>query len=246
MKGIDISQWQQCVDFARVSAQGVEFVFVKGFEADYLDPKFRSHVAGSQAAGLETSVYHFFRATQSPNQRTTDLWQRASDGLTYVALDVERPHPTVQAYAGERAAWADEHETVRRVVDTLRLMNEWCPHGRLVLYTGASEWAPRSYANPFGLNLSKVLVNEGFRIERDEVLPLAISPLLKLWWAAYVDHCPVPCWQWQESGSTRVDGITDQFGHPVPVDLDMRYVPSEHMFIPTESSIDVRQLVGAA
>ena len=115
------------------------------------------------------------------------------------------------------------------MIDTLQIMSHWAGD-RLVLYTGLPAWSPRSYANPLGINLGQALVGAGLRT--------------KLWWAAYTAHCPRDCWQWQYTGSGKVDGITDNAGLPTFVDLNVRFEP--HMFVPGEPNIDVRQIVGAS
>lgn len=61
-KGIDISHWQGAVDFAKVKAQGFDFVMIKAGGADagyYKDSKFESYYAAAAAAGLHIGSYYF-------------------------------------------------------------------------------------------------------------------------------------------------------------------------------------------
>jgi lysozyme len=67
--GVDVSKYQADVDWQAVKDAGVDFVIIRcGFrgygESGVLkeDERFREHLAGAQAAGLETGVYFFSQA----------------------------------------------------------------------------------------------------------------------------------------------------------------------------------------
>jgi lysozyme len=60
IKGVDISEVQQTVDFHWLVQQGIQFVIVKCFEGNKgLDGHFEKNVAGALAAGLKVGLYHF-------------------------------------------------------------------------------------------------------------------------------------------------------------------------------------------
>jgi lysozyme len=62
IKGIDVSHHQGDIDWKKVAADGVKFVFVKATEGKtFIDPKFETNVNGANAAGLKTGAYHFAR-----------------------------------------------------------------------------------------------------------------------------------------------------------------------------------------
>ncbi|KJE26431.1 spore coat assembly SafA domain protein [Geobacillus kaustophilus] len=62
MKGIDVSRWQGSIDWNKVKADGIEFVFVKATEGyGYVDPNFEQNVRGAYNAGLDVGAYHFAR-----------------------------------------------------------------------------------------------------------------------------------------------------------------------------------------
>jgi GH25 family lysozyme M1 (1,4-beta-N-acetylmuramidase) len=60
IRGIDISSWQERVDFARVVADGIGFVYVKATDGvGYVNPWYRAQIAGASDAGLPCGSYHF-------------------------------------------------------------------------------------------------------------------------------------------------------------------------------------------
>lgn len=59
--GIDVSKYQGTIDWNTARAAGVSFAFIKATEGgDMFDPKFEEYWAGSRAAGIPRSAYHFF------------------------------------------------------------------------------------------------------------------------------------------------------------------------------------------
>lgn len=69
--GIDVSQWQGAVNWSKVKADGISFVFIrcsytslKSFNL-HTDPKFKANVTAAAAAGLKVGVYHYSGATSA-------------------------------------------------------------------------------------------------------------------------------------------------------------------------------------
>src|SRR5690242_6189061 len=60
--GIDVSRYQDPVDWTKVAAAGVKFAFIKatGGHEDP-DPCFEKHWEQAGQAGILTGAYHFFR-----------------------------------------------------------------------------------------------------------------------------------------------------------------------------------------
>ncbi len=59
--GTDVSKYQDKVDWQQVRSSGVSFVFIKATEGgDRVDDRFAEHWAGSRAAGIPRSAYHFY------------------------------------------------------------------------------------------------------------------------------------------------------------------------------------------
>ena len=64
MHGIDVSVYQENVDFSRVAQSGVRMVYIRstlGFS--YVDPTHERNADGAKAAGLEFGFYHFCTAS---------------------------------------------------------------------------------------------------------------------------------------------------------------------------------------
>lgn len=62
MKGIDISAWQENVDWQAVVDFGVEFVIIKIGESYQLDSMFIDHINSAVAHGLKVGVYYYSHA----------------------------------------------------------------------------------------------------------------------------------------------------------------------------------------
>jgi lysozyme len=61
LAGIDVSHFQNVVDWTEVAASGIRFCFIKATEgAANVDPRFAQNRRGAGAAGLLRGAYHFF------------------------------------------------------------------------------------------------------------------------------------------------------------------------------------------
>jgi lysozyme len=60
-RGIDVSHHQGIIDWARLPAQKVRFVYLKASEgADWVDPLFVSNIAAAPPRGIALGAYHYF------------------------------------------------------------------------------------------------------------------------------------------------------------------------------------------
>ena len=70
--GADISKWQddnntpRMVDFAKMRAEGIQFVIIRAGQGTVQDPDFVANYAAAKAAGLARGVYHFFDSRATP------------------------------------------------------------------------------------------------------------------------------------------------------------------------------------
>lgn len=61
LTGIDVSHFQQAVDWPAVARAGIRFCFIKATEGSgYVDPRFVSNWRAAGEAGLARGAYHFF------------------------------------------------------------------------------------------------------------------------------------------------------------------------------------------
>jgi lysozyme len=60
IQGIDVSKWQQDIDWKEVRAAGTRFAFIKATEGgDLLDERFHENWREAKAAGVPRGAYHF-------------------------------------------------------------------------------------------------------------------------------------------------------------------------------------------
>ncbi|NMF01449.1 glycoside hydrolase family 25 protein [Aneurinibacillus aneurinilyticus] len=60
IKGIDISHWDGVVDWKKVAADGVKFVFLKASEGtSFVDKTFKTNASNALANGIRVGAYHY-------------------------------------------------------------------------------------------------------------------------------------------------------------------------------------------
>ncbi len=74
MKVIDISAWQENVDWDAVVADGVEGVILKIGESYELDEMFIEHVNNAVAVGLPYGIYYYAHAASTAEAEQEALW----------------------------------------------------------------------------------------------------------------------------------------------------------------------------
>jgi lysozyme len=86
----DIAQHQTNCDFRAAKSAGLEAVIIKATQGvNFVDPQFRNHLAGAQAAGLMIGAYHFGTASDAVGQ-ADDFLKAVNPGPdTLLALDYE-------------------------------------------------------------------------------------------------------------------------------------------------------------
>jgi lysozyme len=76
--GVDVSKWQGAVDFGKVKAAGMTYVFVKATEGiTGVDPDYARNVAAARAAGLVVGSYHFYETNDDPSAQFGNFRQHA-------------------------------------------------------------------------------------------------------------------------------------------------------------------------
>ncbi len=126
-QGIDISAHNGDIDFKRVAAAGIEFVYMKMTEgATWRDAYFEHNYAAAKAAGLHVGVYHFFRFDVEGWRQSVNLLRSLGDKPLDlpIAIDVEE--------------WlnADEYSTQQVVANLRSLVDMIRQAGReVIIYT---------------------------------------------------------------------------------------------------------------
>lgn len=113
-RGIDISAHNGEVDFDRVAADSIEFVYLKASEGGtWRDAFFERNYAAALRAGLKVGAYHFFRFDVEGWRQSVNLLQVLKDRHLDlpVGIDVEE--------------WGNPAEfTTEEIVDNLRSLVE--------------------------------------------------------------------------------------------------------------------------
>ncbi len=56
-KGIDVSKWQENIDWLKVKESGINFALIRAAYGEYTDTKFKQHIAGAISSGIDVGVY---------------------------------------------------------------------------------------------------------------------------------------------------------------------------------------------
>lgn len=93
VKGIDVSEYQDDVDWKKVKAAGIDFAFLRASKGnDYVDPKFAANREGAREAGLKIGYYHYFRPDASVDQQVktfVDTVGKAEPDSLRLVIDTE-------------------------------------------------------------------------------------------------------------------------------------------------------------
>lgn len=96
LPGIDVSHWQETIDWTQVAASGQGFVIAKATEGlTFDDPMYATNKAGATAAGLAFTAYHFARPDATPGDAVAEADHfvqvaQLGPGNLRPVLDVER------------------------------------------------------------------------------------------------------------------------------------------------------------
>jgi GH25 family lysozyme M1 (1,4-beta-N-acetylmuramidase) len=113
-EGIDVSHWQNAINWTSVAAAGKKFTYIKASEStDYVDPNYTWNRANAKAAGLYVGAYHFAQPSTTAGDAAAEADHflavaTPTHGELLPVLDLERsngltvPQLTswVQAYMG--------------------------------------------------------------------------------------------------------------------------------------------------
>lgn len=133
--GIDVSRYQEKVDWQRIRAAEAKFVFIRAMNGTFPDPKFKEHWNGSQAVGLLRGAYHYYREgpgiadPRTQARKLHEFIQSTGDmGELPPVLDIEElNNPSLSA--SKIKAFLEEMEKV---------------FARLpIIYTRATVWNPK-------------------------------------------------------------------------------------------------------
>ena len=194
LPGIDVSHWQDTIDWQKVAGAGKRFAFLKATDGhDYLDPTFATNRSGARANGLVVGAYHFARPDPSKGDAVEEARWFVSQadpkpGNLLPVLDLETSKGLDQQGI---TLWA------RRWVAEVRRLTGVTP----LMYTSPYGWASRT-------GDSRALARDGV-------------PLWVAHWGVESPLLPAADWDgngwrvWQHTSDGHVAGIQGR------VDLDV-------------------------
>lgn len=97
IEGVDVSEYQNNVDWYAARAGGIRFAFIRCSDGDYLDKKFARNVEQAKGAGIFVGAYSFARPSLKPGSAqdaAAKFWERCKQLGTGIgelppALDAE-------------------------------------------------------------------------------------------------------------------------------------------------------------
>lgn len=219
--GIDISHWQDQVDFELLRAEGVEFCVVKATQGDYkVDDHFAQHTDGAATAGMRVGAYHW------NDPMCSDSGQAALFLDTIKDTPVRFVMPDVEQYWQDWVEWSKRAITKiispARIEQNARYMLQACKWSYpTVLYTRLSfiydyargilnwvnsvptMWAQYPYAK------GRVAVSwDAFKTQLPDVSKLKLPPGANDWRF------------WQFTGDKfLLPGVLDENGKPSALDV---------------------------
>ena len=124
MKGIDVSRYQQNVDYKKLKAAGVQFVIIQAGYGDVLsyprqkDAMFESHYKAAKAAGLHVGAYWYSYATTAAQaKREAQGFIQTIKGKQFdmpIYLDIE-----------ERSQKSNANEICKAFCEVCEAANYW-------------------------------------------------------------------------------------------------------------------------
>jgi lysozyme len=111
IRGIDVSHHQGAIDWPKVAADDVAFVYLKATEGgDHRDRRFAENWRASRAAGIDAGAYHFFTFCRPGAEQ-------AQNFLAVVPIAHDALPPAVDLEFGGNCGRIPDAATMRRELD---------------------------------------------------------------------------------------------------------------------------------
>lgn len=202
--GIDVSRWQEDVDWCRVKNSGVDFAFLRISNHDQEDYTFETKYMNASSVGMPLGVYCYSRAVNAEEAREE----------ARIVLEIlngrELQYPV--AFDMEDAVHKSKTMTKAKLHEIIKAFQE-------VIEEAGHDFVLYSYLTFLNSNLDKTKL-DGIDLWIARYRNVALG-------TGYTGTGNVKFWQYnsgQYSGSDfHVDGITDKYGELVPVDVNAEY-----------------------
>jgi GH25 family lysozyme M1 (1,4-beta-N-acetylmuramidase) len=112
LKGIDVSYWQDGIDWSAVAGDGVRYAFIRVSDGNtFIDPRFQENWRGARQAGVLRGAYQFFRSNRDPIEQANILLDQMGPlqaGDLPPVIDVESTDGQSSATVARKVkAWVD-------------------------------------------------------------------------------------------------------------------------------------------
>ena len=149
-KGIDVSEWQGKINWAKVKTAGVDFAILRcGYASTYPDKQWHNNVKGCLSSGMPFGVYLYSRAT-SPEEASKEadfvISQLKSEYLTGADLafpvyfDMEDSKMVGKNYAAIAQAFFDKLTAAGYPVGTYANLSWWNKRLTSPVFDKYSKW----------------------------------------------------------------------------------------------------------
>lgn len=187
MKIIDVSTWQENLDYAKIKASGIEGIIIRAGFATTLDNEFYNHMKGALKAGFEHIGAYWFGYAVNEDEARAEANRADSVLFDYKeVLDLGVYYDW--EYDSERKAQERGITPTRNLVTSLNK-------------TFCEVMASKGYNAGYYLNpdYAQRLVNE------------AVLTQYRRWLAMWTDECDEACFIWQYTDKGHIEGIQGDF-----------------------------------
>lgn len=204
--GIDVSDYQGDIDWAKVKRAGVDFVFVRlGYRGStkgllYEDENYAQNIQGATNAGLEVGAYFFSQATSTEEASEEaafclSLLSRVS--TTNANNSTTKPITLPLVFDHEPTAGGTGRADTISISNMTEIATRFCKE------VAISGYRPMIYGNAGDIE----------RYEREKLLDSLVTlgyPRMQIWFAEYNSNTPTGQFDfsiWQYSNAGQIDGI---------------------------------------
>jgi GH25 family lysozyme M1 (1,4-beta-N-acetylmuramidase) len=131
VKGIDVSKWQDNIDWSAAAADGVKYAFIRVSDGtQYVDSKFQRNWDGAKANGILRGAYQFFRSNQDPIAQANLMIEMMGE------LEAGDLPPVIDVESRDGQSAATIRTKVQRWLDHVEAATGVKP----IIYTGPYFW----------------------------------------------------------------------------------------------------------
>ena len=187
MKIIDVSTWQENLDYVKIKASGIEGIIIRAGFSCTLDNEFYTHIKGALKAGFEHIGAYWFGYAVCTDEVRAEA-ERADSILADYKRFLDLGVYYDWEYDSENRAEQKGVNVTRSLVTSLNK-------------TFCEVMASKGYHAGYYLNLdyAQRLVNE------------AVLTQYRRWLAMWTDKCDEACFIWQYTDKGHIEGIQGDF-----------------------------------